>query len=144
MSEKPPWYDQSLYEQAWENYRNEDENYRTILTQYLVFAAAFIYAASQADNPSTVKILGFVGGFVSILAVFYIGRITRYSRAWLKLKKSSIGDSLDNKELALYKRSKQRKLLGLVSSIPGYVLITFFPFAGLVLFVLMILGKMFP
>lgn len=38
------WYEQSLYEQSWENYRNEDENLRVIVWQYLVFIAALLEA----------------------------------------------------------------------------------------------------
>lgn len=30
---EPKWYRQALYEQAWENYRNEDDNVRSTVTQ---------------------------------------------------------------------------------------------------------------
>jgi hypothetical protein len=47
MAEEPEWYPQSKYEQSWENYRNEDDNYRTTLTNYLIFVATLAYACRK-------------------------------------------------------------------------------------------------
>ncbi len=137
MSEKPQWYEQSLYEQAWENYRNEEENYRTILTQYLVFTAAFIYAATQSIGNDANKILGVIGAIVSLLAILYIGRVTRYSQRWMAIKDSAIGKDLAKNEHHPSYKNSTSKWIRRVFVIPGHVLLLAFPLAGFVLFLLL-------
>lgn len=104
MAKEPNWYRQSLYEQAWENYRNEDGNYRSTVTQYLVFMASLIYGASQAQL-ATIEI-GILGVFISAVTIFYTGRITRYSWRWIIAKGEAIGNGKSTNSTLL----KLRKL----------------------------------
>ena len=137
MTDEPTWYRQSLYEQSWENYRNEDDNYRSTVTQYLVFMASIIYAASQAK--SVTVIIGIVGLLLSVVTAFYLGRVTRYSRRWLIAKDEALGKALAEQELNhLKKASKTAWMLRLFSVMPGYCLTFAIPIGGAVLFVLMI------
>lgn len=134
MKEELEWYHQLLYEQAWENYRNEDENLRTILTQYLVFLAAFIYAITQIEAASGERILAFIGMVVSVITILYIGRVAHYSRLWLSLKDKAISKDLAKSEAKQIKRRASSAFLRLLSWVPGYILILAFPIAGFILF----------
>lgn len=137
MKTKPIWYSQSLYEQAWENYRNEDENYRSTITQYLVFVASLLYTASQA-RPSTI-IIGWLGLIISGLTIFYLGRIVRYSRRWLVAKGAAIGKDLDDKELEHLKIAGKMRWFPLrISSFPGYYLNLTIPAVGALIFLILI------
>ncbi len=137
MANKPRWYRQSLYEQAWENYRNEDDNYRSTVTQYLVFTATIVYAATQAK--AATSLLGIVGLFLSLVTALYLVRITRYSLRWIVAKDDAIGKGLAAQELSYGPRAKEKLgLFGSFSAVPGYVLMFAIPVAGAILFILMV------
>jgi len=136
MADEPMWYRQALYEQSWENYRNEEDNYRSTVTQYLVFTATLVYAATQAKSATT--LLGVVGLLLSTVTAFYLGRITRYSWRWLIAKDEALGKTLASKELShLKKAGDTLGVLRPFSAIPGYLLTFAIPLAGAVFFALM-------
>src|SRR5262245_56254941 len=128
------WYRQALYEQAWENYRNEDENYRATVWQSLVFSSALIYAASQSKPATTfIGILGFV---VSLSTLLFLGRITRYSWRWLIAKGSALSAQHELSEVAHLKEAESAMPvpLALVSRVPGYVSMLALPVASAIFF----------
>ncbi len=135
--QEPSWYRQALNEQAWENYRNEDDNYRSTVTQYLVFTAAIVYAASQAK--AATAWLGVLGLVVSVATVLYLGRITRYSRRWLIAKDAALTQPIVTEELNHRTQAgEQLGVLAKLTAIPGYVLTIILVIAGTVIFVAMI------
>ena len=135
--ENPSWYRQALYEQMWANYRNEDDNYRSTVTQYLVFVAAMVYAASQGK--SVTNTLGALGFIVSVVTVLYLGRITTYSQRWLIAKDAALTRLLVSEELNHRTQAGDKLgVLGRLTAIPGYLLTITLPIAGAVVFVLMI------
>ncbi len=135
---EPDWYRQALYEQSWENYRNEDDNYRSATTHYLIFAATIAGIASQA--PKATFGLALLGLLVSIVTLFYLGRITRYSQRWLVSKADASGSDLDQSERNhMETATKRLGWFARVSSvIPGYFLNQVFPLAGAVFFIYML------
>lgn len=137
MADNNAWYRQSLYEQSWENYRNEDENFRGTIWQYLVFAAGIVYAASQAQ--AATRLMGALGVFISGITAFYSLRINLYSHRWLVAKESAAPEAAS--ELEHLKEAKKHHGLAFI---PGWLLALAFPITGLVLFFVMLLdGKAF-
>jgi len=124
------WYREALYEQSWENYRNEDENFRGTMWQYLVFVAAIVYAASQAQ--AATRLVAFVGLFISLITAFYALRIQLYSRRWLLAKDAAVPAGTSE---AAYLGEARR--IYWFAFVPGWLLALAFPVAGAFLFSIM-------
>lgn len=129
-------YKRSLYQQSWENYRNEDNNYRTILGHYLVFAGALTVVAIQGKNVPF--FVGIFGSIVSVGIAFYLLRVSVYSTRWLRAKDSAILPTNAKEEIEYLNLAlKEHGFAGRFASMTGHLVVVLVPIAGFVFFGIM-------
>ena len=131
------WYAQSCYEQAYENLRNEDENHRVGVWQYLAFAISLV-AASIVAPPAT-RALAALGTAISVFSFFYLARVTLNARYWMKLKDTALArGAVAGNETKPNERwdftEAHTGALRYLAPIGGWILVLAYPLAGFVFF----------